>query len=330
VVSSDLSLVVQMERIAEEPSLPLRHRGYVEYALGKAFADLGDYQSAMIRYDAANREIREQKLGRTEFDVTVYRKDADFAIRNMDGDFFDRFQHAGLPDELPVFVVGMMRSGTTLVEQILSSHGEIGAAGEQRFWSEQRGAIFGDAFDPNHLRGVTANYLKILGAIAPGKSRVVDKLPENYAHLGLIHAALPNARIIHVRRHPIDTCLSIWTTPNSSRVPWTNEKRDIVFVFKEYLRIMQHWRGLIRSDRLLEIDYEVLVTDPERVSRQLIEFCGLPWDDRCLHPEKNERAVATPSDWQVRQPIYRTAMERWRQYEPWLGEFVELSEMGAL
>jgi len=320
VADSDLHLVREMEKAQVEPSLPRRHRGYLEYALGKAYGDLGDFQSAMSHYDDANLAIRHQKLGSAQFDREDFRRGADFAIRTLGSDFIDGYRSAGMPDELPVFVVGMMRSGTTLVEQILSSHGEIGAAGEQRFWSENRGG----AYDQDRLRALAASYLKTLNEIAPGKSRVVDKLPENYAHLGLIHVALPNARIIHVRRHPVDTCLSIWTTPNSSRVPWTNDKRDIVFVYKEYLRLMEHWRRIIGSDRLLEIDYEDLVTEPERVSRQMVAFCGLAWDGKCLRPEENTRAVATPSDWQVRQPIYRTAVERWRTYKPWLGEFMDL------
>ncbi len=328
VVGSDCQLVSGMETVAGDPTLARRHRGYIEYALGKAYGDLGDYQTAMSHYDEANRVTRKQKLGQAEFDIEVYRQGVDFAIRNLDGNFMARCRNAGSPDELPVFVVGMMRSGTTLVEQILSSHPEIGGAGEQRFWSENRGELFrqlqGGVHNEDPLSAITKDYLEILKGIAPGKSRVVDKLPENYAHVGLIHAALPNARIIHIRRHPIDTCLSIWTTPNSTRVPWTNDKQDIVFVYKEYRRLMEHWRETVGGDRLLEIDYEALVTEQERVSRQMIDFCGLTWDDRCLRPEENKRAVATPSDWQVRQPIYQTAIERWRPYEPWLGEFMKL------
>ena len=167
-------------------------------------------------------------------------------------------------------------------------------------------------------------YLALLHKIEPEKLHVVDKLPGNYTHLGIIHTAFPNARIIHVRRHPIDTCLSIWSTPNSTRLPWANEKKDLVFAYGQYLRVMEHWRNTLPANRLLEVNYEDLVTETERVSRQMVDFCGLPWDDQCIHPENNSRAVATPSAWQVRQPIYRTALGRWREYEPWLDEFREL------
>jgi len=324
---ADLPLVRLMEKAAGDPGLARRHRTYLEYALGKVRADLGDYELAMHRFDTANRMTHDRKLGQGQFQHDAYREGVDFVVQTFDERFIERFRDVGLQDALPIFVVGMMRSGTTLAEQILSSHPEIGAAGEQRFWSENRGVAIespGNNLNTDRLRGLSREYLSLLQKIAPGSFRVVDKMPDNYAHLGLVHVALPNARFIHMRRNPIDTCLSIWSTPNSSPVLWSNDKKDIVFVYREYLRIMDHWRSILGADRLLEIDYEALVSDPEAVSRQMIEFCGLPWDDRCLRPEENPRAVATPSDWQVRQPIYRSAVERWRPYEPWLGEFLEL------
>jgi len=157
----------------------------------------------------------------------------------------------------------------------------------------------------------------------------VDKMPGNYSHLGLIHVGLPNAKIVHVRRNPIDTCLSIWTTPNSAHIAWGNDKRAIVFAYREYLRIMEHWRETLPSDRLLEIDYEDLVSNPADVTQKMLAFCGLEWEDACLHPEDNSRAVATPSDWQVRQPINRNSIDRWRKFEPWLDEFLELAPKGG-
>ena len=142
--------------------------------------------------------------------------------------------------------------------------------------------------------------------------------------LGLLHIAFPNARIIHMRRHPVDTCLSIWATPVANGIDLCASKDNVVFAYKAYLRIMEHYRQVLPSDRLMEVQYETLVSDRERITREMIEFCGLPWDEACMKPEENTRSVKTPSVWQVRQPVYKTSMERWRKYEPWLGAFAEL------
>jgi len=320
-------LVERMEQIAKDPNLGRGHRGTLHYALGKAHADLGEFETAMSHFNSANRVTREVKFGNAPFEQKLFADSIDFAIRNLDREFIERYRSHGSQETLPILVVGMMRSGTTLVEQILSSHPDIGAAGEQLFWFKNRGVALnppGNVLNEERFSGLIDEYLALLHKIEPEKLHVVDKLPGNYTHLGIIHTAFPNARIIHVRRHPIDTCLSIWSTPNSTRLPWANEKKDLVFAYGQYLRVMEHWRNTLPANRLLEVNYEDLVTETERVSRQMVDFCGLPWDDQCLHPENNSRAVATPSAWQVRQPIYRTALGRWREYEPWLDEFREL------
>jgi hypothetical protein len=130
-----------------------------------------------------------------------------------------------------------------------------------------------------------------------------------------------------MRRNSADTALSIWATPNHAPSEGGHEKAGIVFMYRQYLRLMEHWRKVLPADRLLEVDYEELVADRERVTRQMVDFCGLEWDDACLEPERNPRAVSTLSVWQVRQPVYRTSVERWRKFEPWLGEFKKLLEV---
>ena len=164
-------------------------------------------------------------------------------------------------------------------------------------------------------------YVSELTKAGPGALRITDKMPGNYMFAGLIHLAVPNARIIHVRRSPIDTCLSIWATPNHMPHEGGNNKQDIVFVYREYLRLMDHWRSVLPPDRLFEVDYEDLVADREAVTRSMLSFCGLEWDEACLYPERNQRSVLTPSAWQVRQPVYRTSIERWRRFESCLGDF---------
>src|SRR5579859_7629434 len=142
--------------------------------------------------------------------------------------------------------------------------------------------------------------------------------------VGLIYLLFPRAHIIHVRRNAVDTCLSIYTTEYSRGAEFCYNRESIVGAYREYLRVMEHWRQVLPADRFLEIDYEDLVEDREPVARRMIEFCGLEWDEACLRHEQNDRTILTPSCWQARQPIYASSVERWRRYEPWLGAFREL------
>ncbi len=154
-------------------------------------------------------------------------------------------------------------------------------------------------------------------------------MPVNFLVLGLIHLALPRARIIHCRRNPLDTCLSIYSTPMGNPVDFAHERANLVFYYEQYLKLMAHWRQVIPPEGLLEIDYESLVTDPAPVTRALIDFCGVEWDEACLLPERNRHVIVTPSVWQARQPVYRSAVGRWKRYEPWLGVFKKLQKRAA-
>jgi hypothetical protein len=149
-------------------------------------------------------------------------------------------------------------------------------------------------------------------------------MPQNFLRLGFVHLAVPKARIIHCRRNPIDTCLSIYFTHFGLMQDFAFDRTAIVFYYEQYQRLMAHWRSVLGEDCLLEIDYEELVAEPEPLIRKLIEFCGLDWDDACLRPERNSRSIMTASMWQARQPLYAKSAGRWRRYEPWLGEFLRL------
>jgi hypothetical protein len=233
---------------------------------------------------------------------------------------------SGKPDQKPLFIVGMYRSGTTLVEQIVSSHPAIAAGGELTVWTPMELEIdpmTGD-FDPARARSAIERYLSVLQTIGPSAARVTDKLPFNFFRLGAIHALMPNARIIHCRRDPIDTCLSIYTNLFKSRVSFAARKDDLVFVYQQYLRMMDHWRKVLPPEIFLDVQYERLIADREAETRRLIAFTGLDWDDSCLRPEQNERSINTASAWQARQPVYASSMQRWRHYEPWLGELRQL------
>jgi hypothetical protein len=213
------------------------------------------------------------------------------------------------------------------MEQILSSHPAVGAGGELRFWSE-RGQNAVDALngtlDGHALERLARDYGELLRALAPDAVRVTDKMPSNFMLLGLIRLALPGARIIHCKRHPVDTCLSIYVTPYERSPDFAHNLETIVTYYREYERLMAHWWRVLSADRFLEVSYEDLVTNRERVTRDIIAFCGLDWNEACLRPEENARTVATPSLWQARQPVYRSSVARWRRYEPWLGPFRRL------
>jgi tetratricopeptide (TPR) repeat protein len=332
VKESDRPLVEKMSELVQDGELPLRETLQLEYGLGKAFEDLGDYRKAMSHLDAANILDTRLKVGVSPFDKKDLENTANFLIQTYTPNLIGRLAHLGSRTDFPIFVVGMMRSGTTLAEQILSCHPTVGGAGEQRFWPDQVGSsdkLFkfdstGLSFDESRLKSLSSAYLELLEGLYPDKRHVVDKMNTNYLLLGLLHIAFPNARIVHMQRHPVDTCLSIWATPVANGINLCASKENVVFAYEQYLRVMDHWKSTLPSDRLLTVHYEELVSDQERKTREMVEFCGLHWSEACLRPDKNQRAVMTPSVWQVRQPIYKTSMQRWRKYQPFLGPFASL------
>jgi len=323
---ADRPLVDNMQALADDNELSPFDRSQINYALGKGFEDLGDYEQAMRHLDEANRLAFAHKFGNSQDDTWSLESYHRLA-QMMTPDFFERHRSGGSASKMPILVVGMIRSGTTLAEQILSSHPSVGAAGEQRFWLESGLSVLtaaGSRVDMPMLGRLAGRYEKLLREIAPGKAHVVDKMPMNYIMLGMIHLAFPGTKIIHMRRHPVDTSLSIYATPNRIRLGWAHDKGNIVLAYREYERLMQRWRDVLPPGTILEVQYEDLVRDPEPATRELIEFCGLEWNDACLRPEENERTVVTPSVWQVRQPVYRTSVARWKKFEPWLGPLAEL------
>jgi tetratricopeptide (TPR) repeat protein len=296
----------------------------LHFAAGKALDDLGDYASAIEHFDAANRiRHRLARFNREESERRV-----DQLIARFTREFLARHAATGHVAETPVLILGMPRSGTTLLERIITSHPKVGGGGELDFWKE-RGPIWANA-EVDKLEGsadeICVDYLRLLRGIAPDALRVTDKMPFNYTWVGLVHLLFPNARIIHSKRNPIDTCLSVYTTPFVNPRSWgfASDRGDLSWYYRQYVRLMDHWRSVLPSARLLEVDYEEATVAPEEVARRLIRFVGLDWDAACLSPEKNPDAIKTASKWQARQPIYRSSVERWRNYEPWLGELRDL------
>jgi hypothetical protein len=183
-------------------------------------------------------------------------------------------------------------------------------------------------FEAGQVTRAAEDYLALLRKIGPTALRVTDKALSNFVRLGAIHLALPKARIIYCRRHPVDTCLSIYFANIEGRNAW--DRGDLVFLYRQRKQMMEHWRRVLPPERFTEVQYETLIADREAETRRLIAFLGLEWDDACLSPERNARAVNTNSFWQVRQPVYKSSVERWRRYEPWLGELRELLKDGPV
>ncbi len=328
VTSDDDGLLARMEAALATPGLEPAQLLRVHLAIGKAADDLGDYALAMQHFDAAD----EVRRGSASFDSAAFSTEIDRLIARCAPESIARAPELGSGDATPVLIVGMPRSGTTLVEQIVSMHPEVGAGGELNFWNERGPAWRRSGAAGNQtpfLARASADYLRVLRTIGPKAARVTDKMPFNFLWAGLIHLAFPRATIIHCRRAAVDTALSIHQTHFHPSLAFPTGGAELVAYFRGYQRLIDHWRGVLPADRFIEVDYEDLTREPEPVIRRIIASCGLAWDDACLRPECNPRAVKTPSKWQTRQPIYRTSVARWRRYEPWLGPLRALVDGGS-
>ncbi len=333
VTSDDDGLLQEMQAALDTPGLEAAQRLRVHLAIGKAAEDLGDCALAMQHFDAADAVRR----GFASFDPAAFSVEIDRLIARFTPELIARAPELGSGDATPVLIIGMPRSGTTLVEQIVSIHPEAGAGGELHFWN-QRGAAWHSSgaagadtpgIDTPFLAQAAADYLGLLRAIAPKAARVTDKMPFNFLWAGLIHMAFPRATIIHCRRAAVDTALSIHQTHFHPSLTFPTGGADLVAYFAGYQRLTDHWRNVLPADRFIEVDYEELTREPEPEIRRIIAACGLAWNDVCLRPERNPRAVNTPSKWQARQPIFRTSVGRWQRYEPWLGPLRALVDDGS-
>jgi tetratricopeptide (TPR) repeat protein len=316
----DAGLIADMRKALESPSLEPAQRVRVHLALGKAAEDLGEYEEAMRQFDAAERV----RNGFIRFDQAKFEARIDHLVEHFTPELLRRASGSGCQDPTPILVFGLPRSGTTLVEQILSAHPEVSAGGELAFWNERGSGWERAAERTEYLSASATDCVRLLRGMAPGAVRVTDKNPLNFQWAGLIHLALPRATLIHCRRNPLATALSIHQTHFNPRMSFPTGGAALVGYVKGYQRLCEHWRCVLPPERFIEVDYESLVDEPEPVIRRIVSAAGLEWHNSCLFPERNTRTVKTPSKWQARQPIYRHAVGRWKAYEPWLGPLAEL------
>lgn len=315
-----------------------RHEAiHLRFAIAKVLDDCGRHDEAWVHYDRANRLKPMHHQGTDSVPVAAVNRQARFVasqddiVRLFDQAYFDSVKHRGHPSDMPVFIVGMPRSGTTLTEQILSSHPDVAGAGEvmgidhirqdllrrERIRSRTQQVPARDY--RSLIAGLTSHeivdhadrYLGHLRSFRDDERFVTDKMPTNFLHLGLIATLFPNATVVHCRRHPMDVIVSCYC--QNLNAPFCDLEM-LVGYHRNYRRMMRHWESVLPIT-IHHVDYESLVTDAETQTRRLIEHCGLEWDQRCLDFHQSDRSVRTPSKWQVRQPMYSHSLQKWRRFE---------------
>jgi tetratricopeptide (TPR) repeat protein len=306
--------------------LPLRHEISLRYALGKYHDDTKQFDEAFASYRQANELSKRYEI---HYDRRAVTERVDRMINSFNAASIHRHESQGHSSERPVFIVGMPRSGTSLTEQILASHPAVFGAGELAFWQTAIAAYEAASLENpgagvSLIPGMAREYLDHLTTLSEDSLRVVDKMPQNFMSVGLIHAAFPRARIIHLRRNPIDTCLSIYFQYFSHLHPYANDFETLAHYYGEYVRMTDHWRAVIPASTLLEIPYEALIDDQEAWTRRMLDFIDVPWDSKCMDFHQTDRVVITLSKWQVRQKIHAASAGRWRNYEKYVGPLLPL------
>ena len=302
---------------AESDTFPDEQRAELHFALAKAYRDLGNHEQSFCHLLQGNALVRK---------TMSYDETQALALLTRTREIFNREVFAarkclGDPSPVPVFIFGMPRSGSTLVEQILASHPEVFGAGEITDFHQALVTLGAEQnLSPDlgeaELRRIGGDYVAAVISRAPSARRISDKMPANFRYAGLIHLALPRARMIHARRDPVDTCLSCFM----QRIPqsYTYDLGELGRYYRAYERLMAHWRKVLPASVMLEVDYEDVVEDLEAQARRIVAHCGLEWNEACLSFHKTERPVHTASVVQVRQRLYRGGVGRWLPYKDML------------
>ncbi|MBK7403070.1 MAG: sulfotransferase [Phycisphaerales bacterium] len=324
--------IAMLERALAQPRLLPQQTIGLHFAMGHLQEKVGDYDAAWAAFERGN-SLYPSAYNRERAELNTNELMSTFNAWTLST--MPRATHA---TDRPVFVVGMPRSGTTLVEQVLSSHPDCFGAGELLILPQlgyEMGRRLGGRWpvelsilNPDLVNEFSGRYLEHLSAVAPDARRVVDKLPHNFEFIGLMSVLFPQARVIHCIRSPLDVCISNYGTPLSPKHSYRPRLDTLGHAYNEYRKLMEHWRDNATIP-ILDVVYEDVVADLENQARRIIDFVGLPWDDRCLKFYEHSRAVATASTDQVRQPIYKSSQERWRRYEKHLGPLIEALRHGG-
>jgi len=300
----------------------------LRFAIGKYQDDVGAYSQAFQSYERGNELSRNLA---PQFRPEVRIQFVDNLIRAYTRDAIARSEPGASDSKRPVFVVGMPRSGTSLTEQILASHPAARGAGELDFWNnagrEQAVRHQNAPLIESQKKKLAEGYLRVLAECSADAQRVIDKAPVNSDYLGMIHSVFPQARIIYMRRDPIDTCLSCYFQPFTQALNFATDLSDLEQYYRQHHRLMAHWHEILPAGSILDVPYEELVADQVKWTARMLEFVGLDWDDRCLDFQNTKRGVATASTWQVRQKIYDSSVQRWRKYEKFVGPLLSLRNL---
>lgn len=295
---------------------------YVYFALGKCYDDMGKWGKS-FEYFTEGCRIKRQRISYNSAEQIQFVHQLMECFTQETIEYLQAFAN---PSPLPIFIVGMPRSGSTLVEQILSSHPQVYGGGELKYlhnliqWPvKTHGKIMyypGNIrqLSPEICRAIADKYVSYLQRFSSDVIRITDKMPHNFIAIGLIHALLPNAKIIHVKRNPLDTCVSCYTQLFTHGQLYSYDLTELGQYYQCYERIMNHWHRILPSNAYLDIEYEAMVNNLESEAKRLIAFCDLPWDPDCLAFYESKRHVRTASFVQVRQPVYTSSVERWRRY----------------
>jgi tetratricopeptide (TPR) repeat protein len=324
---ADAGWLETAENIASSNLAPL-DEAPIRFAIGKYNDDIGDFTRAFASYKRANELL---KTGASRYDREDRSSFVDDMIRLYTHETLSHEHPGSSSSTRPVFVTGMMRSGTSLIEQIIASHPSAMGAGELDFWNDavrkRQPDVRHELLSEQTRKQLSSAYLQTLARHSADALRVVDKSTFNSDYLGIIHTVFPQARMIYVQRDPIDTCLSCYFQQFSTALSFTMDLSDLAFYYREHRRLISHWRAVLPSGTLLEVPYEELVADQEKWTRKIIDFLGLEWDPRCLEFEKTDRTVLTASQWQVRQKIFKTSVARWRNYRKFIEPLLGLKDL---
>jgi tetratricopeptide (TPR) repeat protein len=313
------------EEIATNAIHPMEEAN-LRFAMGKFCDDVNDFAQAFQYFKRGNELL---KAAAEDYDRKERSRFIDGLIRVYSREAIAKIGVPGSSSAKPVFVVGMPRSGTSLAEQIIASHPAAHGVGELDFWNspalKKAGTTQGVLSEAARSK-VAEEYLSLLERLDGNAPRVVNKAPVNSDFLGMIYSVFPNARVIYMRRDPIDTCLSCYFQQFLTGINFAFDLSDLVHYYREHQRIMEHWRSVLPPGFILDVPYEELVVDQETWSRKMLDFIGLEWDARVLEFHTNKRHVTTASAWQVRQKIYKSSVARWRNYEKFIGPLKSLGK----